>query len=281
MKKLILVIISVIVLLTQTTACTIRYKTTEGDSESSESSEYDIPVIDPYTPHTVDDYIIKIIDSSSDSIEIIRYIGEETDITIPKELGELPVISIGNKAFADLENIQHITVPNGIEKIGDSAFSNCRGLLSVELPDSVTNIGQRAFADCVKLKSFNIPEKISVIEEYTFSNCYVLEEITLPDGITSIEKGAFINCVKLNGVTLPNNLKTLEVDAFYNCFGLTSLSLPDSLEYLGKRTFDGCFNLEEIFFKGSVYTVFVIDSRYNDANLLSAVNGEPEEDNDK
>lgn len=276
MKKTILAIIAIMALLLQTTGCVIRYKLPEYDSNSSsESSEYAVPVINPDTTRTIGDYIIKDID---DGVEIIRYIGEEENIAVPKDFAEVPVRSVANTAFADNKLVQSITIPDGVEIIGDDAFSNCRGLISVELPDSVTKIGERAFADCVKLTSFRIPEKITTIEAYTFYNCYVVKEITMPDGLISIEKGAFFNCAKLTGVILPEKLKTLEAEGFYSCFELTSIKLPDSLEYLGKRVFDNCFNLEEIYFKGDIYNVNLDDEHYDHSELRLAVNGELEEE---
>lgn len=278
MKKIIFAIISAIVLLSQT-ACVIRYKLPESDSESSsESSEYAVPVLNPDNTRTIGDYIIKDIDENSDpGVEIIRYIGKEANISVPEDFAEVPVISIANSAFADNMLLQNVTVPDGVETIGSDAFNNCRELLSVQLPDSVTKIGERAFADCVKLTSFRIPEKVTSIEPYTFYNCYTVKEITLPDGITSIERGAFFNCAKLTGVILPENLKTIERDGFYNCFELRKITLPDTLEHIGIKTFDGCFNLDEIYFKGEVYTVNIDDEHYDHSELILAVNGELEE----
>ena len=283
MKRLVLAIVTVIFLLPQITGCVIRYKASETDSESSsESSKYDLPVILTDNYRVAGDYIVKdIYEGGTDGIEIVLYIGEETEVAVPAEVEELPVISVGNAAFSDQKKVRSITVPAGVKSIGDNAFSNCRELLSIEIPDSVVKIGKRAFADCVKLKSFRIPKKISVIDEYTFCNCYVIERITLPSGITNIEKGAFFNCAKLTGVMLPKNLKTIETDGFYNCFKLKLIKLPDSLEHLGNRVFKGCFNLKGIFFKGSVYTVFLGDDNYDHTELISAVNGESEDDDEE
>ena len=98
--------------------------------------------------------------------------------------------------------------------------------------------------------------------------------------MTRIGKGAFFNCAKLTEAILHENLKIIEPEAFYSCFDLTSIKLPDSLEYLGKRTFDNCFNLDEIYFKGEVYNVNLDNEHYDHSELLLAVNGELEEEED-
>lgn len=276
MKKTILALVSAIVLLSQT-ACVIRQKLPyDKSSENSESSEYDIPVINPDNTRTVGNYMIKDVDGG---VEIIRCFDGSANIVIPEKIDDLTAVSIGNSAFSDLEDLQSLTIPNGAAKIGDDAFSGCHNLLEIEIPDSVAEIGKRAFADCTSLKSVRVPEKVRTLQTYTFYNCYVMEEVTLPDSITSIEKGAFFNCAKLTAVTLPEKLISIEIDAFYNCFELKSIKLPDTLEHLGKKAFEGCFRLEEIFFKGSVYTVYIGDDDYDHTELLLAVNGELEDEN--
>lgn len=275
MKKTILTLVSAIVLLSQT-ACVIRQKLPDENSENSGSSEYDIPVINPDTGRTIGNYMIKDTDGG---VEIIRCFDSSADIVIPEKLDDLAVVSIGNDSFSDLEKLQSLTIPSGVTKIGDDAFSGCHNLLGIDIPDSVAEIGSRAFADCTSLKSVRVPEKVRTLKTYTFYNCYVMEEVTLSDNITSIEKGAFFNCAKLTAVTLPEKLKFIDIDAFYNCFELKSIKLPDTLEHLGKKAFEGCFRLEEIFFKGDVYTVYIGDDDYDHTELLLAVNGELEDEN--
>ena len=51
-------------------------------------------------------------------ISIIKYTGKETVIDIPKEIDGLPVIAIGNKAFAENHHITSITIPDSVTDIG-------------------------------------------------------------------------------------------------------------------------------------------------------------------
>lgn len=275
MKKFVSALVIAIILLTQT-ACVIRYKLpdTVDSSEDSESSEHDVQVINSDTTRTIGDYIIK---DTNGGVEIIRYIGFDTDVVIPEKLGGLAVLSIGNSTFIDREDLASVAIPNGVTSIGDDAFSGCTGLLQIDVPDSVTKIGQRAFVDCTKLKSIKLTGKIRTIEMYTFHNCYLLEDVALPDSITSIEKGAFFNCVSIVEIDLPKKLERLEADAFYGCLVLKKIELPDSLTYMGRRPFKGCFRLEEILFKGDVYTVYLGDDDYDHTELRFAVNGKYDE----
>lgn len=90
------------------------------------------------------DYEYKQIDGY---IIITRYLGKETDITLPSEIGGLPVYEIGDYAFKDC-SVLSVTIPSSIKKIGWFAFEGCRGLESVTIPSSVSSIGYGAFNYC-------------------------------------------------------------------------------------------------------------------------------------
>lgn len=276
MKKFISSIALITVLLSQT-GCVIRYKLPDN-SESSDSSEYDIPVINPDSTREIDGFIIKTV---TGGVEIIRCTNDNADIMIPGELGGSPVVSIGKGSFAELETMHSLTIPDTVTKIREDAFSGCRNLSEVTIPDNVTEIGKCAFGDCTSLTHVRLPEKLRTVEPYTFYNCYILEEITIPDSVTSIGKGAFFNCAALKDAALSKNLTLIDADAFYNCFELKKIKLPDSLEFLGKKAFEGCFRMEEITFKGSIYTVYIGDDDFDHKELRLAVNGNIDDEVDK
>lgn len=83
-----------------------------------------------------------------DSVTIVKYIGNETEIVIPDELGGKPVTAIGDYAFVNQRRINRIEFPNGIQRIGSHAFYDCRGLHSVILSDSIMDISDGAFKNC-------------------------------------------------------------------------------------------------------------------------------------
>ncbi len=277
MKKIISSIALVIVLLSQT-GCVIRYKQPDNSSESPDSSGYDIPVINSDSTRTVDGFLIKNV---TGGVEIVRCAAEDADIVIPGELGGAPVVSIGKGAFAGLETMHSLTIPDTVTKIRDDAFSGCRDLFELTIPEGVTEIGTRAFGDCTSLERVRLPEKLRTIAPYTFYNCYILEEITIPDSVTSIGKGAFFNCAALKSAALSKNLTLIDADAFYNCFELKKIKLPSSLEFLGKKAFEGCFRMEEITFKGSAYSVYIGDDDFDHKELRLAVNGNIDDEPNK
>ncbi len=69
-----------------------------------------------------------------------------TTYTIPES-----VITIGNSAFRDCDNLTSVTIPDSVTTIGTNTFFSCRNLTNVTIPYSVTTIDSWAFQDCSSL----------------------------------------------------------------------------------------------------------------------------------
>jgi BspA type Leucine rich repeat region (6 copies) len=85
-------------------------------------------------------------ETNNDTITITGYTGVGGDVTIPGTVNDLPVISIGYRAFYRCTKLTSIAIPNTVTSIGGAAFLGCTNLTSVRIPDSVT--GSDAFSSC-------------------------------------------------------------------------------------------------------------------------------------
>ena len=85
---------------------------------------------------------------------ILYYTGREGDLKIPGRLALMKVISIGDGAFMDSENLTQVTFPDSIRRIGTMAFDNCKNLLSVHMHGGECDIAGSAFNACNKLGEF-------------------------------------------------------------------------------------------------------------------------------
>lgn len=73
-------------------------------------------------------------------------------IEIPKEIDGLKVTGIGAYAFSGNNELQRISLPEGIRVICGHAFYNCRNLKTVELWDGIEEMFDGAFKNCHALR---------------------------------------------------------------------------------------------------------------------------------
>lgn len=181
---------------------------------------------------------------SDNTIAILCYIGNNTAITIPDYIHNIPVKSIESLAFYG-SIVENVDVSEGITTINDEAFFFCENLRDVTLPASLRATGQGVFRDCANLKSVSFRGSSAPLGNFMFYGCTSLEKINLPSQITSIPKGAFGYCTELKQITLPENLTEVCDYAFYQS-GLQKITLPDSTEKIHTKAFAESKNLTEI-----------------------------------
>ncbi len=172
--------------------------------------------------------------------------GTATDshIFIPSFYNNLPVISIGGRAFQHCSSLTEITIPESVTSI-DGAFQGCSSLTEITIPESVTSI-DGAFQGCTSLTEITIPNRITSIGDYTFLNCESLTEITISASVTSIGEYAFSGCTSLESITIPDSVTSIGECAFCNCESLTEITISASVTSIGEYAFRGCTSLESI-----------------------------------
>ena len=185
--------------------------------------------------------------------------------------GPMDMESFDQQSFSN--DIQKITVGEGITTISAEAFSALRSLKSVSLPNSLTEIGGGAFYKCTSLESITIPAAVSTIGPGAFQNCTSLTSIdvspgslyftsvdgilfskdlktliaypagksgasyTVPAGTVTIGAGAFSFNQHLQDVILPAGVTSIEEEAFFGCFNLSSINFPKGLQTIGGEAF--------------------------------------------
>ena len=192
------------------------------------------------------------------------------------------VISIGENAFFDCQNLNSIVIPNSITNIGESAFGGCISLASITIPNSVTDIGEWAFGECISLASCTIGNGVRSIGYATFYSCISLTSITIPKSVTTIGEFAFGACYALTSISIengntqydsrdncnaiietatntliagcqntiiPNSVTSIGDDAFHACFTLTSITIPNSVTSIGSEAFVSCESLTTVICK--------------------------------
>ena len=101
--------------------------------------------------------------------------------------GEAPWYSYRN-------DIQTLTIGNGVTSIGNYAFYECSGFTgSLTIPNSVTSIGNFAFYGCLGFTgSLTISNSVTSIGNFAFYLCSEFTgALTIPNSVTSIGYSAF------------------------------------------------------------------------------------------
>ena len=172
-----------------------------------------------------------VYESWSDTITILGYKGNKTEIVIPGEIKGKKVTKIGELAFMGCKNLKSIIIPEGVTRISNQAFAGCSGLTSIPMPDSITHISDAAFVGCSSLKSITMPKGVTSIAASIFESCSSLESVTIPKGVTWIGGSAFKGCSSLTSITIPKSVTWIPDGVFTGCKKLVLSCYKDSVAY--------------------------------------------------
>lgn len=184
---------------------------------------------------------------------ITQMCGRAAEIHIPETIDGIPVIAIGEKAFAAAEEfpvaepeeelaaalifteaaaepavkgqaLRRVFLPDSVETIGAYAFSGCSALEMIHLPAGLKEIPPRMFQGCAALQQVHLPEGLCAIGEYAFYGCGELKRLQLPESVERIGKYAFYNCRKMEEINIPQAATDLHTGLFLNCDVLKYIS---------------------------------------------------------
>lgn len=185
---------------------------------------------------------------------ITKMQGRCAEIRIPETIEGMPVIAIGEKAFAVKEEAP--VAEGGDEKAAENSFvteaaeaaMEGQALQRVFLPDTIESIGAHAFSGCSALERIHLPAKLTAISERMFNNCGSLEQVTLPAGLERIGNYAFYGCAKLKSLHLPEGVTGIGKYAFYNCRKMEEINIPLAATDLNTGLFLNCDSLRSLSF---------------------------------
>ncbi len=115
----------------------------------------------------------------------------ETEVAIPSQYKDKPVVKIADEAFKDNLSIKRVTIPASVKEIGADAFSGCTALERVIFEDDtdMKTLGSSIFFNTglvyIELpRTANIPTSL-------FLQCSKLKAVFIKAGVTGVGIGAF------------------------------------------------------------------------------------------
>ncbi len=135
--------------------------------------------------------------NSDDTLTLVSYSGDSSELIIPAVLEGRFVTKIGDQAFRDCSTLKTIELPGSLKFIGHNAFRGCRRLTQITIPNSVNAVGACAFYACPSLNKLIIPDSVTAIGDFAFRGCSSLSRVTMPDSVAVIGDDAFMDCMLL------------------------------------------------------------------------------------
>ena len=260
--------------------------------------DWDLPKRDPVIlPPSIFDMpesteAVEIVEALSDGL-ILRLSDDGThyiaagcrnknveSLTIPSKLGDLYVSEIADYAFAGMENLRYISIPESVLHVGYKAFEGCTSLVYEEYfdvlylgstqnnkriavgvhnsPDRISLyngtavIADGAFENCNKVTELYLASRMRAIGDYAFRGCTALKKVELGNSVSYIGESAFASCRKLSEIAIPDSVKEIGASAFEGCTALRTASTGNGVKVIENNTFAGCTALQSMMLGAAV-----------------------------
>ena len=163
--------LAVLPIVATTIGCTTKEKEKEKEKDPK------TPTPSP-NPNILQDKNFEFVENSDGTLKINKYLGKDTNVTIPSEYKGKKVTTIGEYAFCysfydELygKNIETINLPNSIKTIEKYAFWANHSIKKINLNEGLEKIGDSAFKD-TKITSITIPSSVKEIGNNAFAGFY-------------------------------------------------------------------------------------------------------------
>lgn len=248
-------------------------------------------------------------ESTEEGVTITEYIGNATDVIVPAEINDQPVIAIKEGVFANNSSITSVIFDGTFENYTEKMFAGCSSLKSLTIsgvfdkalwwlfgdgassvPASFTEISFALNSNYIDGSMFKtrdylakhtityvIPQGATKINNMQFDRWGLLQSIVIPSSVINIGNRAFLYCSSLTSVKIPSGVTSIENSAFFGCIRLTSVEIADSVTRIENSAFYNC--AESLYTKvgGVIYVdkwaIDVVNSTIASANIKSGTRG--------
>ncbi len=211
------------------------------------------------------DFEYSLINNDTE-LQVVSYVGEDTDIVIPseaigtehEEIAGKKVTAIAQAAFY-YDDLTSVTLPDTIKIINSHVFYENYNLTEVNLSEctNLVYIGYNAFQGTA-ITNLTLPASLQAMGGDVFYDCNSLTTVDMSQctKIESLKSGIFSYCQSLKSVLLPTNIQEIPERMFSSCsFTELDLSQYKELTYIGYNAFAYNEYLENIIFPDSLYSI--------------------------
>ena len=207
-------------------------------------------------------------------VKVLSYTGEAEKVRIPAFIESLPVVALGDRAFAGRTDLKVLYVPDGVSYFGKDILKDCtqlyalhtpfplqentsflgylygaesyamnntaalRALDYLEIGGSMTLLPSYALFDCNDLVVLKLPETVRILGAYSLYRCESLKYVNT-ENLTDLEAHAMEFCASLEKLSFSQKLQRVGLGALENCTSLRRLTIPFVGESRTQNTFLG------------------------------------------
>ena len=151
---------------------------------------------------------------------------------------------LGRSAFAGMDKLQSIGLPNDIDSIPEFSFFECESLCNISIPTSVHHIASYSFQHTA-ITELNLPDSVITLGDAVFSRCFSLETVKFSKHLVIIPERTFDSCKTLHELEIPKNVKQIGKEAFADTIALERVRFCGKVESISETAFKGS-GLKEI-----------------------------------
>ena len=159
----------------------------------------------------------------------------EAVLTVPTELGGLPVTAVGRYGFYGAAYAGAVQLPDTVTEMDDYAFNGSGIRAFSYVPAEALTAGDYICSDCTALETVSLGGRAYTFGDYCFEHCG-LQTFTAEDTVLTLGSDCFKALEQLKTLTFSGELMTGD-SCFRQCTALSGLTLNGSMLALGDHSF--------------------------------------------
>lgn len=170
-------------------------------------------------------------------------------VKLPNDL-----LGIGEKAFAECDNLSYVNFPENLKYIGAKALTGT-DISDAKLPEGL-ELCSNAFYDCKNLTNVILPSALSSVGDTVFRNTPWMESLNMDEYGCIYADYILLSCEgnSANLIIRPGT-KIIAAYAAANCSAIENIEFPEGLLVIGGRAFSGCMNIKQVTLPKSLKTL--------------------------